>query len=173
MLLKVMVINMASIPFRTAFRRPQTEPASSGSDMLADYQKSIDKDGQTVLVKTLKNLTDEIQAMSVQCDIDNIIQRASVGDESALNQVKDLLFGDTVGAPKNMIEAHAQIKRARLEFDSLPLEVRKLFNFNVEEFINEYGSDDFKNKLDSLNPKVIEPVNVLESNTSEGGENNG
>ena len=166
---------MASIPFRTAFNRPKTEPASSGSDMLADYQTSIDANGQTVLVKTEKNLTDELQAMSVQCDIENIIQRASVGDESALNQIKDLQFGDTVGSPKNMIEAHAQIKRARLEFDSLPLEVRKLFNFNVEEYITQYGSADFKNKIDSLNPKAPEPVLVSESNVGEnnGGENNG
>lgn len=162
-----------AVSFYTAFNRPKTEPASSGSDMIADYHSSIDENGQTVLVKTEKNLTEELQAMSVQCDIDNIIARASVGDDSALNQIKDLQFGDTVGVPKNMIEAHAQIKRARLEFDSLPLEVRKLFNFNVEEFINEYGSDEFKTKLASLNPNVSEPDQALDSNNDTGGDNNG
>lgn len=169
---------MASIPFRTPFNRPKTVPACAGSDLIADYHTSVDENGQTVLVKTERNLTDELQALSVQCDIEDIMSRSSLGDESALNQVKELQYGDTVGAPKNMIEAHAQIKRARLEFDSLPLQLRKLFNFNVEEYISEYGSEDFHTKLDSyLKPVVLnnvpaESIKLTDSTKpTEGGEN--
>lgn len=152
---------MINLAFRSAFKLAhKLSGASCGSDMIRDYSKSFSDSGEVQIKFTERNLTDEINAQVDACNLDNMMRRASLGDDSALIQRDELMYYDTVGLPKNIIEANAFIEKAKLEFASLPLEVRKEFDNNVEEYARQYGSKEFGSKLDKFfnPPKVAEPA---------------
>lgn len=81
-----------------------------------------------------------IQSHRDECDVENIIKRAAIGDVRGLTAKKPM-FEDVTTTPKDMMEAMNTMLRAEAAFSALPKEERAKYNNSVEEFIGDIGSD--------------------------------
>ena len=72
--------------------------------------------------------------------IENILQRAQLGDEEALNRV-NAQYLDTTDMPKTLAEAQNKIISIKNEFEKLPVDMRRQFDFSPEKYIQEYGTE--------------------------------
>lgn len=112
-----------------------------GSKFRDTYEYAIDEKGHKTLVKTgEENIYSKIQEGLESTKIENILQRAMMGDPEALNRKKgDYL--DCTEMPKTLAEAQNTIIKLRNEFNSLPVETRRQFDMSPEKYIQQYGSE--------------------------------
>ena len=64
---------------------------------------------------------------------------------SALEAVKGT-YTDITNAPSSLAEAQQIVIRMKQEWDKLPKDVRKEFDYNVEKYIAEFGSEEWAEK---------------------------
>lgn len=95
-----------------------------------------------------------IQSFAESVDINKTIQKFINGDINALNQRKGE-FIDCTQFPTNYAEVLNVINNATNQFNSLPLEVRAQFNFNLNEFIASLGSEKYNHALGIVNKVEI------------------
>lgn len=134
--------------FRTAYKTARTEPAPAGEKLVKTYEMDIDENGHKKLrlADRLENVYEKIQESLEETKIENIIRRAVGGDESAL-AVMHGQYIDITDAPKSLAEAQRQIIKATEEFYKLPLEIREKFDHSPEKYINEFGGEEWADKL--------------------------
>ena len=150
---------MAKLPFFTRFERGNTFPAPTGNEFDKTYQIKIDKLGHKSLACTGKtNRYEKIQEFKDECLIENILIRATT-DPSVLNARIGSYF-DASEMPKTLAEFQQLYIDTINEFNQLPLETRKLFNNSPEQYVAEYGSKEFGEKL-GLIKDVAENVEVV------------
>ena len=77
------------------------------------------------------------------------------GDTTALNRAQ-AAYLDTTDMPKNLQEAQNAIIRLKNEFDSLPIDTRREFNFSPEQYINEYGTEKWQKTMGLYKEPTIE-----------------
>lgn len=135
------------IIFRTALSPKQRYYTSEGSREAEDYEVQIDKKGH----KSLKlvgthDIYEEIQSYADECNISLIIARAAAGDPNALNQ-RQGFYADITETPKDLAEAQNSILKLKQGFYKLPVEIREKFNHSEEQFIAEFGSEEFAKKM--------------------------
>ncbi|QCS36579.1 minor capsid protein [Capybara microvirus Cap3_SP_469] len=108
------------------------------------YRLTVTKDGKKELVPKGKlNVYEFIQSFKDECDVESIIKKYNmIGDPSILN-VRDTYYGDFTNMPRTLAEVHKMSIEASEYFNSLPLEVRREFNFNEGEFYAQIGSDKY------------------------------
>lgn len=75
-----------------------------------------------------------------ECDIEYLLQRCQVEGYEVLNR-REAISGDVTLAPTSLMEAQQILQKQENEFNKLPLEVRKQFNFSFSEYIAEAGND--------------------------------
>lgn len=115
-----------------------------GNKIIVEHRLVTDKDGIDHLVRDNKiNIYEKIQASAEQSDIKSIIRRASLGDPTALNQVKGE-YMNVLGAPKDLREAQQFCINAERQFNSLPLETKKAFDMNPRKYVAMYGTKEFE-----------------------------
>lgn len=148
--------------FLSRYKRGKTFPVPTGTEFDKTYQVKIDKFGHKSLTCTGKtNRYEVIQSHKDECDIQNILTRAST-DPSILNKRPGQYF-DATNMPKTLAEFQQIYIDTVNEFNQLPLETRKLFNNSVEQYVAEYGSDDFNEKLGLVSkPLVVPEVSEVE-----------
>lgn len=105
-----------------------------------------------------------IQSFAESVDINKTIQKFINGDINALNQRKGE-FIDCTEFPTNYAEVLNVINNATNQFNSLPIEIRAQFNFNLNEFIASLGSDKYNNALGIVN-KIDKVEELINDNTS-------
>lgn len=116
----------------------------SGSREKQEYIMKIDKDGRKYLEENGKtDIYRKIQADAESADINNIVARVIRGDTSMLN-FNDV-YGDFVNTPTNLIEAQNLILRAKAMWASLPNDIKKEYNFDVEKYVSDFGTEHFMN----------------------------
>lgn len=136
------------------FEKRPTEPAPAGSREMPVYEIEIDERGHKNLVKTgVKNIYDKIQAPLESTKIENILRRAAGGDATALAQTNGQ-FVDCTDMPTSFSAMQNTISRMRQEFEKLPIEIRREYNNSAEQYIADYGS---KNWMEKLGLKTEEP----------------
>lgn len=141
---------------RTA--RPETTPAPAGSREQDVYQVDIDERGHKTLVKTGKtNIYDKIQASLESTKIENIIRRATAGDPTALAQTAGQYL-DVSDSPRTLAEVQSIIIRMTNEFNGLPLDVRKKYDFSPEKYVADYGTENWMKNLGIKLPEHTEPT---------------
>lgn len=129
---------------RGSVKKMKTEP---GNRMATTYEVEIDSHGHKELKATGKTDTyAKIQSYLEETKIENILARALLGDDEALNRVEGKYI-DTTEMPKTLAEAQNMIIKMKTEFDSLPIEVRKEFNFSPEQFIATAGTEEWAKAL--------------------------
>ena len=88
-----------------------------------------------------KDVYAEIQSHAESCDIKIMIARLQSGDTSMIRNVS---YMDITDMPKNLAEAYQMVNQATADFNNLPLEVRREYEFNPENYIHDLGTDHWK-----------------------------
>ena len=55
-------------------------------------------------------------------------------------------YTDITGAPKSLAEAQQMIIDLKAKFDELPKDIKQKFDYNVEQYIAEFGSETWAEK---------------------------
>lgn len=118
----------------------------TGQHIEMRHRAIMQKDGRRELIPDRKKHTyDIIQSHLEECLIENIIKRALEGDTSVLEMMKGT-YTDITGAPKSLAEAQQMIIDLKQKFDELPKDIKQKFDYNVEQYIAEFGSDAWAEK---------------------------
>lgn len=119
----------------------------SGSRDRLIYQPTFTSSGARILVCVGKeSIHDYIQSFKESTDMNVIMKRFLLGDQSVLNVNKGV-YANVVGAPKTLAEfLNAQIVSNQL-FDKLPADVRSAFGNDVNKFFVTYGSPEWLEAL--------------------------
>lgn len=96
------------------------------------------------------SLYDYIQSHKDSVDINRMLERYSQGDTTALDRVK-ASYLDLLGAPQSLAEMYSFVRNTTAYFDNLPLEIRKSYDFNVSNFLADFGSEKF---MQTFAPKM-------------------
>lgn len=143
----------------------------SGERIEMRHRAVIKKDGKRELLKDREKHTfDIIQSHLEECLIENIIKRALEGDTSVLEMMKGT-YTDITGAPTSLAEAQQMIIDLKQKFEELPKEIRQKFDYNVEQYIAEFGTDTWAEKTGVSEVLKAEQAAIeREKNLSEGIE---
>ena len=148
--------------------------APSGSMYADNHAVRIDDHGHKTLVKdgTKTNTYEVIQSYADECDIEQIIKRAqALEDPEILNRAQGI-YGDITSTPKSLLEAAQMLQDAENEFNELPIDIRRNFNFNFNEYIAAASNDkedDFMRKMSIQQPEP-EPESTPAPETKGGEE---
>lgn len=152
-----------SITFRNHYSR-QRIFSNSGSRIHTLYSAHYDDNGSVVLEESGKeNIYDIIQSFKDSCDINILLRRYQNGEVEALSKVQGA-YGDFTDMPKTYAELLNRLNDGKVLFESLPVDVRSKFGHNFSEFMSQFGSSEWfekvgvvrKNEESSLEP--LEPV---------------
>lgn len=128
-------------------------PTPAGTKELKTYTQST-KNGRLMLECTGKtNIYDMIQADLEDSKIENIMKRVMMGDLSVLRQ-SEPQYIDASTVPSSMMEVQNHIVRMKEEFQKYPDEVKKLFGYSAEEYVNEMGTKEFLHKMSPYIEKI-------------------
>lgn len=128
------------------WERPQKEASPEGNELEPTFEMIPNDKGVKELVKTGEtNIREKIQQFKDDCDIKQLLARATV-DPTVLNQ-REGFYADVTEMPKTLGEAQNMIIKIRNSFDSLPPEERAKFNYSAEQYIAEYGSKEWAEKV--------------------------
>lgn len=139
-----------------------------GSPISIKYAPVVGSDGSVTLKEVGKENTDEfINSFAESCDLRVILQRVANGEVDLLEKAKGT-YGDFTGTPKTLAEfLQLQIDSSRL-FSSLPLEVKKLFGNDPNQFLAQTGTDEWFEKLGSTLPEQMRSMNNTPPAQTEG-----
>lgn len=137
------------------FHAPKTIPAEAGTEYLGDYQEHINKKtGKLELEKIGEtNVYEIIQTHAEEIKIENILHAVAMGDMAALQQ-REATYCDATTMPKNLMEAQNLVIRLKDEFYKMPIEVRKEFGNDPEQYVSEMGTEEFNTKMAPYNEKI-------------------
>lgn len=144
-----------------AFRNPTDEPKKtitpSGSKIEERLAMRLDSKGnQEFYTEGYTNVYEKIQAFADDVNLEKIMIRyMDTGDPNILNKVQGS-YQDLTIMPKTMIEAHNRLKDAEESFNQLPLEIRKEYGFNFNEYLKDVGSEKWMEVM-GFNKKPAEP----------------
>lgn len=135
-------------------------PKNNGLDLHViyepEYMEVIKKDGTTILEETgQKNIYEYIQSFAEQSKIENILHAAALGDLSVFNQ-RETTYADATILPKSLMEAQNLVLRMKQEFETMPIEVREIFNNSPEMYVNMMGTEEFNEKMAPYNKKIAD-----------------
>lgn len=147
---------------------PHGFQCSHGERIEMRHRAVLKKDGTRILVADIKKPTwDIIQSHKEECLIENILKRCLEGDMAALEAVKGT-YTDITNAPSSLAEAQQIVIRMKQEWDKLPKDVRKEFDYNVEKYIAEFGTEEWAEKTGIK--KLIEKEKAAENAAKEFDE---
>lgn len=133
----------------SAYDRPANKPDKPGRRMHPVYAVKIDDHGH----KTVYQTGEHDQYADIQAsrpdEMRSILERALKGDQGALLAIQQRhgFYADVSNAPKTLAEMQQLILDATHDFELLPAEIREKFENNVNQFISEYGSPVFAQKM--------------------------
>lgn len=139
--------------YRTQYERPSREQFQSNPGETEYYDYIADENGNPVKNK-LHNRVDEIQSHRQSCDLQILLQRYAMGDESALNQ-RTGTYGDFTNAPSSFAEFVDGFKQLESDFYKLPDDFRDLFGNSTVEYWQQLGSEQFAKKIDEYFAKKV------------------
>lgn len=132
---------------RSRFTTPERKNTTSGEKLHKTYAIELDENGHKEVVETgYTNMYAKIQEATAECEISNILAMVMQGDSTALNRAQ-AAYLDVTDMPKTLAEAQNAMIKLKNEFNALPLEVRKEFNYSPEEYVNAYGSEEWKKAM--------------------------
>lgn len=131
----------------------EKRPTPAGTKFLPTYTLST-LDGRETLERTGKtNIYEMIQADLEDSKIENVIKRVMMGDLTVLRQ-SDPQYIDASTMPNDMMTVQNIIVKTKQEFEKMPEEIKKLFNYSAEEYVNEMGTKEFMEKMKPYNEKI-------------------
>lgn len=145
----------------------------SGSRYADKHAVRIDDKGHKTLVKTGEktDIYAKIQSHKDECDIELILQRAEVEGYEILDK-RQVISGDVTAVPKSLMEAQMMLQNMENDFNKLPIDVRRQFNFSFNEYVAEAGNDlnSWSKKMGYIKDAAPDPSAKVEAAPTEGGE---
>ncbi len=140
----------------TEFNKPKRIPTNPGDRYLNEYMEQIAKDGsKEIVISGKKDMHEFIQLDLESTKIENILHAVAMGDLQALNQ-REAYYVDATTMPKTLMEAQNLVIRATAEFEKMPLEVRKEFDYSAEKYVSMMGTKEFLDIMAPYNKKMAE-----------------
>ena len=138
----------------TEFNTPKRIPTNPGDPYLNEYQEQISKDGTKELVVIgKKNIHEMIQLDLESTKIENILHAVAMGDLQALQQ-REAFYVDATTMPKTLMEAQNIVLKATQEFEKMPIEIRKEFDYSAEKYVSLMGTKEFLDIMAPYNTKM-------------------
>ena len=137
----------------TRFNKPNREASPSGTDYLQNYQEEINDGVKTLIPTTQTNVFNMIQIDQPNVQIENILQRAAMGDMSALN-ARQGTYCDATTMPKNLMQAQNLVIKMKNEFDLMPTEIKEKFGNSADKYVELMGTEEFKNIMSPFNEEI-------------------
>lgn len=145
--------------FRNSYERISIKSCPGTTEKII-YGSKVLKNGRIATFEKGKdNYYEYIQSFAESVDINKTIQKFINGDVNALNQRKGE-FIDCTQFPTNYAEVLNVINNATNLFNSLSLDERAQFNFNLNEFIASIGTDKY-NEVLGVKPVKNEEISKL------------
>lgn len=127
-----------TLPFRTVLDAPVKKVTTSGEKLEDVTSMRLDENGQEVFYISGKtNIYEKIQAEAENAKIENVIAKVLQTGDTSLLEARKGEFIDLTEMPANIFEAQLKIKEAEKAFMELPVEVRKEYNNNFNEFLKD------------------------------------
>ena len=124
--------------------------SEAGSVFVEQFHGEVLPTGKIVLVSDgFVNKQEELESWQESTEIESIVAQFTAGNIDILNQ-KEGFFGDITSMPKSYPEVVQMMYNAEENFMKLPVEVRGLFNNDLNQFIAQYGTDSFYKKINDL-----------------------
>ena len=128
------------------FDRPEQAATDPGSRYEPVFEMIINDKGVKELKKTGDtNLWEMIQSYKDDCIVSNILAKAVI-DPTVLNQ-RQGFYADITTMPHSLAEAQQMIMKIKNDFNTLPPEERAKFNYSAEQYIAEFGSKEWAEKV--------------------------
>lgn len=142
--------------FETKQSNTEKYISKAGSPYLDEYEYKINEKGEKKLIKTDKrtNVYERIQADYDSTDINKLMMRFSLGDESAIN-VREGKYLDVTEMPTTLAEVFDRALQAEQLFVELPTDLKEMFNNSPSEFFSTYGSKEFEDKVNKYNDRFV------------------
>lgn len=147
--------------------------SNPGTRLAPIHKVRIDENGHKTLVNT-GEYTDTylaIQSHVEECDITEIWARAQMEGYQVLDR-REVTEGDMTVIPTSLLEAQIMLQDQENYFNQLPLETRKAFNFNFNEYIAEAGKnlESWSKKMGIVKEQPVEePIESTTESTEKGG----
>lgn len=139
--------------FKKRYEERKREIATSGRPDRDDYEYDLDNLGKKILVQRGKtNIYEQIQEAEPGTEIETILAQTTPEEleekyKSAQNYI------DTTMLPKNMIEARRAMNQLENAWNTLPMELKKKYNYSLEEYITKSGSEEWLIDMGYIKPK--------------------
>lgn len=139
---------MAKTKFRTKYDWGESKPVTpTGEKTEIRHEPEIGLDGRRVLKPTRTvAIYEMIQVGREETEVERIVKRAMQGDYNALNAMNGV-YADIADAPQSLAQAQQLIINAKREFDNLPQEIKREFEYNPEMYVASVGSKDWFDKM--------------------------
>ena len=113
-----------------------------GSAYAEQHAIRIDENGHKTLVLSGEKVDIRAKIISHmdECDIEALLARSEIEGDEVLNR-REAIYGDITLVPKSLLEAQIELQNRENEFNMLPLDIRKQFNFSFSEYIAEAGNN--------------------------------
>lgn len=152
------------ITFRTQYNNNVKPVSNAGSRMKKKFLLQYNDRGEQCLVEVGKhNLYEEIQSYRQSTDLAYILSRLDpeqvngiVSEDYSAMLSSDVL--DVTQLPTNLGDMLNLSKRGEQLFNSLPVQVREEFNFSLHNFLREFGTQNFMERIQRLNDKMYSNV---------------
>lgn len=152
---------MGKIAFKTAYSEKERVIAPAGSEIEDIYEYQIDNKGRKKLVKTgEKNIYEEIQSHLESTKIENVLARVAVGDYSDFRP--DGIYADVSEIPNNLVQAKQEMQKIENLWNTLPNDVKSKYNFDVNQFMAEAGTEAWMIDAGLLNLTTTESTTTSE-----------
>lgn len=147
---------------------------SNPGDILAPkHAIRIDDLGHKTLVDTGEktNIYEKIQSHKDECDIEKILERSQVEGYEILNK-REVMSGDVTMVPESLLQASQMLQDRENEFNQLPIDIRRKFNFSFNEYIAQAGNDIevWAEKMGIVKAAVEDTITPEQTPDNEGGE---
>lgn len=132
------------------------------------YEIEYDDKGHKNLVQTgVKDIYERIQAPLESTKIETILRRAAGGDAAALAQTNGQYI-DCTDMPTSFSQMQNTLAKMRQNFEKLPLEIRKAYNNSPEQYIADYGTENWANIMGYTKATTLEePAKEVNKNEPE------
>ena len=144
--------------FPTMYSKDNSNQFSEpGSPVLQEYEYSLDNTGHKMLTKkdSFIDVYERIQADADSVDINVLMERFALGDTEAIN-IRKGEFIDARDFPKTYAEVFQRGLECEQYFDSLPVDLKKMFDNSYSVFFEEMGSKSFDDKVNEYNDRFVD-----------------
>lgn len=151
--------------FYSLLNPPKTVPSVSGEYKEPIYGMVLNEDTNQLEpgIKGYRDLRALHNEGKDSCDLYTMIERYQRGEQElnfADYSEQGITIQDFTQVPSDLMEAQNQILRSQIYFESLPLDVRKIFNYDSNAFLRSVGDGTLEQKLSVLNkqPELAKEV---------------